>query len=221
MKVLSINNIENIQHEYIPFTGDWYEAFGHPERSGCWIIYGKSGQGKSSFSLQLAREMDAMGLRVLFLTLEMGTCADFQADLRNVGIRNGVSRMTFADNCTVDELDDYLCKQRSADVVFIDSVQYFERQCGATSESIIRLRKKYPRKIFVFVSHVDGKEVEGKTAYDVKRDSYKRIYVEGWKASYIGRGKGGPRGYYVVWQQGFREYWLHGDHQQEEEEEDE
>lgn len=208
MKVLSIGNIESIQHEYINFTGEWAEAFGTPERSGCWIIYGKSGQGKSSFALQLARELDRLGMRVLFLTLEMGTCADFQADLKTVGIRNGVSRMTFADSCTIEELDDYLGKQRSADVVFIDSVQYFEKQCGATSEGIIRLRKKYPRKIFIYISHVEGKEVEGKTAYEVKRDSYKRIYVEGWKASYIGRGKGGPRGYFVVWPDGYRNYWL-------------
>lgn len=218
MKVLSISNIESIRHEYLDFTGEWYEAFGRPERSGCWIIYGKSGTGKSSFALQLARQMDELGLRVLFLTLEMGTCADFQADLRTVGIRSGVNKITFVESCTIDELDDYLSRQRSPDVVFIDSVQYFEKQCGATSEGIIRLRKKYPRKIFVFVSHVDGKEVEGKTAYDVKRDSYKRIYVEGWKASYTGRGKGGPQGYYVVWADGYRRYWLKNNINEETEE---
>ena len=77
MKVWSQKNLEDIRHEYIDFDGEWYLAFGRPEKSGCWIIYGKSGQGKSSFALQLARKFDEMGLRVLYLTLEMGACDDF------------------------------------------------------------------------------------------------------------------------------------------------
>ena len=70
MKVWSQKNLEDIRHEYIDFDGEWYLAFGRPEKSGCWIIYGKSGQGKSSFALQLARKFDEMGLRVLYLTLQ-------------------------------------------------------------------------------------------------------------------------------------------------------
>lgn len=46
MKVWSQKNLEDIRHEYIDFDGEWYLAFGRPEKSGCWIIYGKSGQGK-------------------------------------------------------------------------------------------------------------------------------------------------------------------------------
>ena len=55
---------------------------------------------------------------------------------------------------------------------------------------------------------MDGREVEGKTAYDVKRDSFKRIYVEHFKATFIGRGKGGSRGYYIVWAEGYQKYWI-------------
>lgn len=204
MRVWSVRHLEEMHHEYIPFEGEWYQAFGRPERSGCWIIYGRSGQGKSSFALQLARCMDRLGLRVLFLTLEMGGSADFAEALRAADIRSGTSSITFAESCTLEELDGYLSRQRSPDVVFIDSVQYFVTQCGATSEGIIRLRRRHAGKVFVFISHVDGREVEGKAAYDVKRDAYKRIWVDGFKATYVGRGKGGPRGYYIVWDKGFR-----------------
>lgn len=208
MKIWSTKNLEDIRHEYIEFDGEWYQAFGRPEKSGCWIIYGKSGQGKSSFALQLARKFDEMGMRVLYLTLEMGGCADFIDSVHDVGIQSGINNITFSDNTTIKELDDYLAKQRSPDVVMIDSVQYFEQQCGAKSPEIISLRKKYPRKIFIFLSHVDGREVDGKTAYEVKRDSFKRIYVEGFKATFISRGKGGPRGYYVIWDKGYQRYWI-------------
>ena len=42
MKILSVKNIEDAKFQYIPFDGEWYQAFGRPERSGCWIVYGKS-----------------------------------------------------------------------------------------------------------------------------------------------------------------------------------
>ena len=149
-----------------------------------------------------------MGLRVLYLTLEMGACDDFVNSVLDVGISSKTNNIIYSDEATIKELDEYLSKQRSPDVIMIDSIQYFEQQGGAKAPEIIRLRKKYPRKIFVFISHVDGREVEGKTAYDVKRDSFKRIYVEHFKATFIGRGKGGSRGYYIVWAEGYQKHWI-------------
>ena len=191
MKVWSQKNLEDIRHEYIDFDGEWYLAFGRPEKSGCWIIYGKSGQGKSSFALQLARKFDEMGLRVLYLTLEMGACDDFVNSVLDVGISSKTNNIIYSDEATINDLEDYLSRQRSPDVIMIDSIQYFEQQGGA----------KAPE-------HVDGREVEGKTAYEVKRDSFKRIYVEHFKATFIGRGKGGSRGYYIVWAEGYQKHWV-------------
>lgn len=130
MKVWSQKNLEDIRHEYIDFDGEWYLAFGRPEKSGCWIIYGKSGQGKSSFALQLARKFDEMGLRVLYLTLEMGACDDFVNSVLSVGIHSKTNNIIYSDEATITELDEYLSKQRSPDVIMIDSIQYFEQQGG-------------------------------------------------------------------------------------------
>lgn len=88
MKVWSQKNLEDIRHEYIDFDGEWYLAFGRPEKSGCWIIYGKSGQGKSSFALQLARKFDEMGLRVLIFRAiylhKLFQKKDFNLSLRGI-----------------------------------------------------------------------------------------------------------------------------------------
>ena len=46
MKVWSQKNLEDIRHEYIDFDGEWYLAFGRPEKSGCWIIYGNRDRKK-------------------------------------------------------------------------------------------------------------------------------------------------------------------------------
>ena len=48
---------------------------------GAWIVYGKSGQGKTSFTFQLAREFDRIGYKVLFISLEMGVESDFRDSL--------------------------------------------------------------------------------------------------------------------------------------------
>lgn len=210
MKILSIRNIEDAKFRYIHFDGEWYQAFGTPERSGCWIIYGKSGQGKTHFSLLLARKLDELGMRVLFISLEMGALHhDFQAELALAGIHSATSRIQVSEDCeNIKDLESEINKQRSADVVFIDSVQYFEKQCKVKAEDVIDIRMRYPKKMFVFVSHVDGKEVEGKMAYDVKRDAFRRICIEGFKASHISRGPGGPRGYFIIWDKGYQRYWL-------------
>lgn len=208
MRAVSISNIEERKYSYIPFSKPFSEAFGNREKGGNWIVYGKAGQGKTRFILQLAKEFDRMGYRVLVASLEMGFCADFQKDLKDAGIRSKVQKIVFTDALTVPDLNEMMEKQRSPDVVIIDSLQYFVNQYEATAEGIIALRKKFRSKIFVYVSHVEGKEVEGKTAYAVKRDSFVRIQVHGFRAIYIGRGKGGPRGYYTIWEEGAERKWL-------------
>lgn len=209
MKILSIKNVEDAKFQYIPFEGEWFQAFGRPERSGCWIIYGKSGQGKTHFALMLARELERLGMRVLFISLEMGLQSDFKSEIKQAGIYSGTSRIQLSSDCDgISDLESEITKQRSADVVFVDSVQYLGDQCGVKAKDIIALRKKYPRKMFIFISHVEGKEVEGPMAYDIKKDSFRRIYIEGFKATHIARGAGGPRKYFIIWDKGYQRYWL-------------
>lgn len=214
MRALSIANIEGKKYDYIPFEGEFADAFGHRERGGIWIVYGKSGMGKTRFTLDLAREFDRMGYSVLFATLEMGICSDFHAELQAAGIRSQMQHIKFVEDITVQGLEEYLRKQRSPDVVFIDSIQYFTDQFEAKAEEIVQLRKKFRSKIFIFTSHVEGKEVEGKAAYVVKRDSFVRIQVEGFRAIYKGRGRGGEKGYYTIWDEGAQKYWLENEHKE-------
>ena len=52
IRSLSFDNILNKKYEYIPFSKDFMDAFGKRQKSGAWIVYGKSGQGKTSFTFQ-------------------------------------------------------------------------------------------------------------------------------------------------------------------------
>lgn len=159
IRSLSFDNILNKKYEYIPFSKDFMDAFGKRQKSGAWIVYGKSGQGKTSFTFQLAREFDRIGYKVLFISLEMGVESDFRDSL--LGFMNSSrSGMLFWDEVpTFDEFDEFLGKQRSPDVVIIDSLQSLEGEMDVTAKQLVELRKKYRKKIFVYISHVEGKEV--------------------------------------------------------------
>lgn len=208
IRSLSFDNILNKKYEYIPFSKDFMDAFGKRQKSGAWIVYGKSGQGKTSFTFQLAREFDRIGYKVLFISLEMGVESDFRDSL--LGFMNSSrSGMLFWDEVpTFDEFDEFLGKQRSPDVVIIDSLQSLEGEMDVTAKQLVELRKKYRKKIFVYISHVDGKEVQGTVAYRVKRDCFSRIEVNGFCARYMSRGVPGPKGFYVVWKEGYERCWL-------------
>ena len=208
MIILSLRNIEDKKYEFIPFTGRWYDLFGKTEFTGNWIVYGKSGKGKTSFCLQLAKELDEMGKRVMFISLEMRDTYEFQEALKKVGISSQINKILVSSACTLKDLDDLLSKQRSPDVIFFDSLQYFIDMNKLKKTDFIELRNKYEKKVFVYISHMKGNEVEGDTAYDVKKDAFKRVYVNNFKAIYTARGEGGPKGYYVVWEKGYNRYWL-------------
>ena len=52
-----------MKKETLKLTGAWADAFGEPERIGVWFIWGNSGNGKSSFVMQLCKELAAAGCK--------------------------------------------------------------------------------------------------------------------------------------------------------------
>lgn len=209
MKIWNLSQLEARKFSYVPFEREWFDLFGKTQFTGNWIVYGKSGQGKTAFTLRLAKAFNDMGKKVLFIEMEMGAESDFISQLHTFGIRSDITKnFTVSDGATLEELSDRLSQQRSADVIFIDSVQYMHDLYGASGAKLIELSRKYPNKVFIYISHVDGKEVDGSTAYEIKRDSMKRIYIEGFLAKFIGRGAGGPTRRYIIWDEGYRNYYI-------------
>ncbi len=66
----------------------------------------------------------------------MGACDDFVNSVLSVGIHSKTNNIIYSDEATITELDEYLSKQRSPDVIMIDSIQYFEQQGGAKAPEV-------------------------------------------------------------------------------------
>ena len=56
-RALTVKEVLNKKRQTFPFDGKWSDAFGQPERTGVWFIWGRSGNGKTSFVMQLIAEL--------------------------------------------------------------------------------------------------------------------------------------------------------------------
>ena len=178
----------------MPFEGEWMSHVGQPERSGSWIIWGPSGNGKTRYALMLGKYLTQFG-RVAYNSLEEGISQSLKRAIMDCGLV-GVRRFILLDKEPITDLILRLQKPKSPDVVFIDSIQY----SGLNYRDYRQLRDTNRNKLFIFISHADGKEPAGRTAKSVRYDANIKIYVEGYRAFAASRYGGGEP--FTIWEDG-------------------
>lgn len=189
------------KYKTLPWSLQWANAFANPETSGVWFVAGSSTNGKSSFVMQLVKELASLGLgKVFFNSLEEGTRKTMQDNIIRVGIES-VKKHVLIGSESMDELDARLSKRKAPWAVVIDSVQF----TGMTVKSWQKFKNKHSDKLLIFISHLDGKEPRGNTAKDIKYHADLKIMVEGFRA--ISQGRYNAGGIYVVWEEGSNKYW--------------
>lgn len=199
-RALTVNDIRDYKPLVLPFENEWLASIGSPELKGGWIIWGNSANGKTRFALKLAKYM-ANFVRVAYDSLEEGLSLSMQKAIIDVGMSDVKRSFVLLDKETVPMLRERLTKQRSPQVVIIDSLQY----TGMTYKDYTTLINDFPHKLFILVSHADGREPRGNVGKAIKYDAFVKIYVEGYKAFAQSRYGGGEP--FVVWQKGADAYW--------------
>ena len=199
-KAYSIYDIRRFRPTTMKFDGEWLAAIGKPERTGSWLIWGKSANGKTRFALQLARYL-ATFHRVVYDSLEEGLSLTMQNAIAEVGFADVKRTFSLLDKEPISQLRERLKKRNAPKIVIIDSVQY----TGISYEEYKQMRDENPGKLFVFISHADGSEPKGNVANSIKFDANVKIYVEGYRAMPQSRYGGGQP--YDVWPQRAEEYW--------------
>ncbi len=199
MRAYSPSEILKLRYTTIPWSTSFTAAFSQPETSGVWFIWGQSGNGKSSFVMQLAAELAQHG-KVFFNSLEEGTRLTLQASLERVNIEGTGRNLQFGRE-SIEELDERLSKRRAPQFVIIDSFQYTQ----LSFPQYIAFKERHRDKLLIFISHAAGKQPAGRTAMSVKYDADLKIWVEGFKA--ISNGRYNPGGVFTVWDEGAEKYW--------------
>lgn len=204
MRAYSPKEIARLQIPELPLEGEWRAAFGRPSRYERWFIDGESTSGKSTFVMLLAKELCKFG-RVDYISLEEGANLSFKRRTIRLQMDEVAGRFKAVTNITMEELAERLAKPKSANFVFIDSVQY----TGMTFPKIkALLLDRFPRKSFIFVSQNYKGRPKGKPANDLKFDAGVKISTIGFRAYCHGRYVDGAGAYFTIWEEGAYKYYL-------------
>lgn len=203
-RAYTINDILNKKYKLFDFTEEWEEAFSKPERVGIWFIWGDSGNGKTRFTMQLAKYLTNFG-NVLYNSLEEGSSHTVRKAFEDIAMCEAKNKVLLISE-SIEKLCERLEKQRSARIIIIDSFQYSQ----LTYKQYIEFKEKHRNKLIIFISHAEGKKPDGRSAKKVMFDATLKIWIEGFKAFSKGRYIG-SKGYLTIWQEGANRYWQEND----------
>lgn len=199
-RAVSVHELLNKRHKTLNFEGRWLKSFGKPELTGSWIIWGNSGSGKTRFALQLAKYLTHFG-KVAYNSLEEGASLSLKTAIIDTGMLEVKRRFIVLDKEPLPEMIARLQKHKSPNIIFLDSVQY----SGLTYKTYQALIDQFRNKLFVLVSHADGKHPAGRVAKSIRYDAMVKLYIEGYKvpAPASRYGGGAP---FTIWHEGAADY---------------
>lgn len=202
-RAVSAHQLMHTRFDMVKLDGKWARLLGAEiELKGGVFIWGDSGFGKTRFSLDLAKYLSQFE-RVLYNSMEEGNSATQQIAWQEAQMVDARGRVLLLDNEPISELSVRLAKRQCPRVCFIDSFQY----SGLTFEAWKKLKADNRDKLFIFLSHAEGRRPQGRTADRVRYDCGIKIYIDGFVA--YPRSRYGGNVPQVLWEEGARRY--HGD----------
>lgn len=196
-RAASLEQVLRTRFKVLPFEGEWKESIGCPELTGSWIIWGNSGNGKTRFALQLCKYLCQFG-RVAYDSLEEGVSASLVKAIKETHMMDVRRKFVVLDKEPIDQLMERLEKPKSPDIVCVDSLQY----TGMSYDQYKALKERFPKKLFIWISHADGMLPEGRVAKKVRFDSNVKVFVQAYRAEPVSRYGGGKP--YIIWEEGYR-----------------
>lgn len=130
------------------------EAIGEAELKGCWLIYGTEKNGKTWFTLQLAKSM-AYFDKVVYISAEEGTDLSFRKACERAGITKA-DRILFEEYLSLDEIKEKFLKPKTANILIIDNLTIYPDEFKTLQ--IRDFINAFPNKLIIFVSHEERKQ---------------------------------------------------------------
>lgn len=191
----------NTNTKTVDFDGPWRRLIGDPSLQGNWIVWGQSANGKTHFVLQMCKYLTQYG-RVAYNSMEEGIGESIKKAFKEEGMMEVNGKLILIDNESIDELVIRLKKKKSPKIIAIDSLQY----AGITYQQYKRLKETFPGKLFIWISHAEGRLPSGRVANKIRYDVPVKIRVEGYKAFAQSR-YGTSSEPYIIWPEGADSYW--------------
>jgi archaellum biogenesis ATPase FlaH len=204
-RAISIAELEMTVFKEFDWDGEWLEFFGDIEFAGTMLLWGDSGNGKTSFGLQLCKYLAEKGVRTAYDSLEQGRSKSMKNQVKLAGLTSSsIPRGNFLllNKEPIEDLKIRLRKRRSPDFVVIDSVQY----SGMNYNDYKALKDEFSNsKLILLISHADGRNPRGRVAYNIRYDVDVKMRCEGYRAFTLSRMGGGKP--YTIWKEGAEAYY--------------
>jgi len=182
----------------LPFEGIFLESFGTPEENFSMLIYGASGHGKTEGEVMICKELTKYG-NVYFNSKEQGHSLSLQTAWKRNKMEDVDGKIQLANKEAYPQMIQRLKRKKSAKIVFIDSVQHI----GLTYDSWKELRAMFPKKIFVMISHAEGKRPAGAAAKSIEYDVDIKCFVKDF-LMYVSSRFGGSKPF-MIYEKGHRD----------------
>lgn len=158
------------------------------ELKGCWLVYGHEKNGKTWFTLTLAKAL-APYQRINYISAEEGTDGSFLLACRRAGITTA-HKILWDDYIPIPDLIEKLKKPKSPQIIVVDNLTIYRDDFK--DFDFKTLIGQFPSKLFIFVAHEERKEPYPAVAKLAKKLCKVYIHVVGLKAFIEGRyAKGG------------------------------
>ena len=166
------------KYKTLPLKGVWKEHLGDIERSGSILIYGDSGHGKTTYALQLMREL-CQGEKVLYNSLEECGKLSLLTNLERAGLKQYKNKYLVCGE-PLDNLIQRLSRPQQPKIVFIDSVQACFR--GKKTEDYHNLILQFPQTLFIGISQMRKGMPKGAVAEEFYWFCQDRVLVQDFNA---------------------------------------
>lgn len=203
-KAISVEELLKTKFKTIPITGRFRELIGTPEASGTWLVKGDSANGKTSFLLQLVKELVKYE-KVAYNSLEEGARKSMQDAFRAMQMDQlPKGSLTLLHREPMQEMITRLQKKRAPRIVIIDSIQY----TFMSKQDYKTMQEALPSTLLIFVSHIEGKYPAGALGKAVWYDADVKINIEGFIATAKSRvARNIKQKPYIIWDKGAEQYW--------------
>ena len=104
------------------FQDEWHDAFSTPERSGIWLIWGNSGNGKTTFAMMLCKYLCKFA-KVAYNSLEEGASLTMRNTMEKCEMEDVNTRFRLIDGESIEQLSIRLQRPKSPQIIVIDSFQ--------------------------------------------------------------------------------------------------
>lgn len=192
MKAIGVTEFLSKVFDAFPFTDEWLDTFGEPEKNFVMILFGDPGNGKTEFAVKLAKYLSNFR-KVLYSSSEQGISKSLQDAIRRNDMTGTKGKVFFTKPETFDDLVVRLKRKASPGIVIIDSLDYMK----LTAEQFKELRKLFPRKAFIIISWASNDKPKTQPARDVEYMADIKVLVKQFKA--YPRSRFGGNKPFVIW----------------------